>query len=634
MNGMKKSWLRVLSTAVLAGVLLAGTALPVWASDDLVTSELRVKAGSTSAFINGKKQNITKPLVIQGVTMVPVGVFKKAFGSEIVLEKNDVIKIKQGPHVAALTINSPIAWIDGIKVEMGAAPKMVNGVLMVPLRPVATGIGATIAPNSSGEIVIRLLQTGEGTDDGGIDLDKGKTRIGNSYYGWSIHYPADLLVLQSSEQERMMTFGAADESYYLEVYVSDQNVALDADDLLTQLVQVAKQSGDTILDREAVAAKNKPYARVVVKDMDGLLWELRQYVHDGRQYDVYLADYEATNYKDLGKHASLLNSFEPSYAQSNRTIKDLSTVEDGMRTVWNEDYGIGLTVPAGWSIDNKNMVYEGEDGAYLQLRVTSAKAGATVKDWSDQLHKWMSDTFTPESYEQVGSFKTEIYGETAEVNEFRYNFGAGWQTEFDVLLQKNGYRYYVEYTFPEEQKDDRAWFERIMKSIEIEFEMVEDNFGQLDEDPYLTDKTKTITRTSKRYHYSVDIPRYWTPYSDKFESSPVIYTFTGGELSIAATEDKSIEMTVSQLREAYAEAAKTRKSFNLIRSEELTFAGVSAFSFTYHESDKGVPYTGRQIVFEKNGTTYTITTGLNDANRTQVQADMLEKAVNSFTFIK
>ncbi|WP_188593748.1 stalk domain-containing protein [Paenibacillus silvae] len=631
---MKKSWLRVLSTAVLAGVLLAGTALPVWASDELVTSELRVKAGSTSAFINGKKQNITKPLVIQGVTMVPVGVFKKAFGSEIVLEKNDVIKIKQGPHVAALTINSPIAWIDGIKVEMGAAPKMVNGVLMVPLRPVATGIGATIAPNSSGEIVIRLLQTGEGTDDGGIDLDKGKTRIGNSYYGWSIHYPADLLVLQSSEQESMMTFGAADESYYLEVYVSDQNVALDADDLLTQLVQVAKQSGDTILDREAVAAKNKPYARVVVKDMEGLLWELRQYVHDGRQYDVYLADYEATNYKDLGKHASLLNSFEPSYAQSDRTIKDLSTVEDGMRVVWNEDYGIGLRVPAGWSMDNKNMVYESEDGAYLQLRVTSAKAGATVKDWSDQLHKWMSDTFTPESYEQVGSFKTEIYGETAEVNEFRYNFGAGWQTEFDVLLQKNGYRYYVEYTFPEEQKDDRAWFERIMKSIEIEFEMVEDNFGQLDEDPYLTDKTKTITRTSKRYHYSVDIPRYWTPYSDKFESSPVIYTFTGGELSIAATEDKSIEMTVSQLREAYAEAAKTRKSFNLIRSEELTFAGVPAFSFTYHESDKGVPYTGRQIVFEKNGTTYTITTGLNDANRTQVQADMLEKAVNSFTFNK
>jgi hypothetical protein len=137
-------------------------------------------------------------------------------------------------------------------------------------------------------------------------------------------------------------------------------------------------------------------------------------------------------------------------------------------------------------MDNKSMTYEDEQGAYLQLRVTSAKSGATVKDWSDQLEKWMRETFTAESYQQMGSFTTEISGETAEVNEFRYNFGAGWQTEFDVLLQKNGYRYYAEYTFPEGKAADRAWFNQIMKSVEIDFDTVTDNFGQLDEDPYLT----------------------------------------------------------------------------------------------------------------------------------------------------
>lgn len=94
-------------------------------------------------------------------------------------------------------------------------------------------------------MVIRLLQTDDSVDEdeGGIDLDAGKTRIGNSYYGWSINYPADLMVLQTGEQERMMTFGSADSSYYLEVYVSDQDVALDSDDMLQQLVQEAKQSG-------------------------------------------------------------------------------------------------------------------------------------------------------------------------------------------------------------------------------------------------------------------------------------------------------------------------------------------------------------------------------------------------------
>ncbi|PIH55678.1 copper amine oxidase [Paenibacillus sp. LK1] len=635
MNGMKKSFLRVLSTGMLAGMLSIGAALPAGASD-LISSELRITAGSTSAYINGSKQAIAKPYKFKGVTMVPVGVFKKAFGSEIRLEKNDVVKVKEGPHTVTLTIGSSIAWVDGVKKEMGAAPKMVNGVLMVPLRPVAAGIGATLAPSSSGEMVIRLLQTDESVDEdeGGINLDEGKTRIGNSYYGWSINYPSDLMILQTGEQERMMTFGAEDSSYYLEVYVSDQDVNLDSDDLLQQLVQEAKESGDTVLDRESIDKGKTPYARIVVKDADGVLWEMRQYIHDGRQYDVYLADYEALNYKDLGKRAALLNSFQPTYAQSDRTIKDLSTVDEGMRSTWNDDYGIELKIPAGWSMDNTQMIYEAKDGAYLQLRVTSAPKGATVKEWSGQLDKWMRETFTRESYEPIGSYTMDVSGETAEVNEFRYNFGDGWQTEFDVLLQKNGYRYYAEYTFPEEQTKDREWFKSIMKSVEIDFDTVSDNFGQLDEDPYLTDKTKAVTRTSKRYHYSVDIPRYWTPYNDRFEYSPVVYTFTGGQFSIAASEDKSIEMTVSQLREAYAEATKTRKNFKLLSSEELTFAGVPAFSFIYHEVDNGVPYTGRQIVFEQNGTTYTITSGLNDANKTEVQAAALEKAVNSFTFIK
>ncbi|MEK4055157.1 stalk domain-containing protein [Paenibacillus sp. FSL F4-0087] len=632
---MKKSFLRVLSTGMLAGMLSIGAALPAWASD-LITSELRITAGSTSAYINGSKQAIAKPYKFKGVTMVPVGVFKKAFGSEIRLEKNDVVKVKEGPHTVTLTIGSSIAWVDGVKKEMGAAPKMVNGVLMVPLRPVAAGIGATLAPSSSGEMVIRLLQTDESTDEdeGGLNLDEGKTRIGNSYYDWSINYPSDLMILQTGEQERMMTFGAEDSSYYLEVYVSDQDVNLDSDDLLQQLVQEAKESGDTVLDRESIDKGKNPFARIVVKDADGVLWEMRQYIHDGRQYDVYLADYEALNYKDLGKRAALLNSFQPTYAQSDRTIKDLSTVDEGMRSTWNDDYGIELKIPAGWSMDNTQMIYEAKDGAYLQLRVTSAPKGATVKEWSGQLDKWMRETFTRESYEPIGSYTMDVSGETAEVNEFRYNFGDGWQTEFDVLLQKNGYRYYAEYTFPEEQTKDREWFKSIMKSVEIDFDTVSDNFGQLDEDPYLTDKTKAVTRTSKRYHYSVDIPRYWTPYNDRFEYSPVVYTFTGGQFSIAASEDKSIEMTVSQLREAYAEATKTRKNFKLLSSEELTFAGVPAFSFIYHEVDNGVPYTGRQIVFEQNGTTYTITSGLNDANKTEVQAAALEKAVNSFTFIK
>lgn len=635
---MKKHVMHVLGTAILTGILTAGVSMPQWASAaEMITSELRIKTGSTGAYINGNKQTIIKPYQTNGVTMVPVGIFKKAFGSEIRLEKDDVIKIKEGAHTVTLTMGSTIAWVDGVKKEMGAAPKMVNGVLMVPLRPVAAGIGATLAPNASGELVIRLPQWSEAADpddEDDIALDDNKTKVGNSYYGWSINYPADLMFLQSGDQERLMSFRSTDGSYYFEVYVSDQEVALDPDDMLQQLVQEAKINGGTVLDRQTVSKGETPYARIVGKDPDGTFWEMRQYVSEGRQYDVYLADSEALNYKDLGKRASLLNSFQLSFPASDKSIKDLSTVEDGMRFAANEDYGIELQVPAGWSMDNNQMTYQDKNGAFLQLRVTSAPPRTTVKEWSGQLDQWMRETFVGESYEPVRSYTMNIAGETAEVSEFRYNFGDGWQTEFDVFLQKNGYRYYAEFSFPEAQEANRKWFERVMDSMQIDFDTVADNFGQLDEDPYLIDKSKTVKRTSKRYQYSVNIPRYWTPYSDQFEYSPVMYTFTGGEFSIAANANSSVEMTVSQLREAYAEAAKSRKNFKLLGSEELTFAGIPAFSFRYHEVENGIPYNGRQIVFEQGGMTYTITTALNDANSTEAQTAALEKAVNSFTFTK
>ncbi|MCZ4142044.1 hypothetical protein BZG17_30090, partial [Escherichia coli] len=84
---MKKHVMHVLGTAMLTGILTAGLSMPQWASAaEMTTSELRIKTGSTGAYINGNKQTIIKPYQTNGVTMVPVGIFKKAFGSEIRLE--------------------------------------------------------------------------------------------------------------------------------------------------------------------------------------------------------------------------------------------------------------------------------------------------------------------------------------------------------------------------------------------------------------------------------------------------------------------------------------------------------------------------------------------------------------------
>ncbi|MBD7968905.1 stalk domain-containing protein [Paenibacillus gallinarum] len=628
---------QIVATFLLTGMLAFGGAVPMLAEANHM-DELRVKVGSTVAAINGEKQSINKPYIQKGTMMVPLGVFKKTFNSQIKLSGNDVVKIMDGPHTVALTIGSSTAWIDGKKVEMSAAPEMKQGVLMVPLRPVAQGLGASIQKNPNGELVVRLKgNDNEDADheqsEDGIDADVGKTKIGNSYYGWSMNYPTGLVVGSSYDgSEDYINFMDAEGAYYFEILVNAEEVKLDADDMLQQLVQEAKSMGETVMDREAYPNAPTPYARIVTKDTEGTFWEVRQYYDNGRLYEIYFSDNEASNYKDLQKYAPLLNSFKTSFNTSDRSVKDLSTVEDGMTTAYNQDYGIGLTVPAEWSKDNQNMVYESKKGTHLSLQVTSAPQGASVKDWSNQLAKWMKDVFVTDAYREMDSYTAKVAGKDAQINKFEYNFGDGWTTEYNVLIQENGYRYYLEYAVPEKAGEEMERFDSILKSLEIDFETVTENFGRLGEDPYLIDKSKSVTRSSKKYGYSLDIPRFWTPLQDQYERSKISYQFTGGYFSIQTNEEISVELAVSQMKESYEEAGKSRKDFRLVGTESITFAGQPATSFTYHEVENGVPHQGKQILFEHKGITYTITSVINDANRTEVQKSALDHALESFSF--
>ena len=61
---------------------------------------LTVQNGSSTASVNGTSYTIAKPQLKQGVLMAPLGVFKKAFGSEIKLEGENRVRLLQGAPLA------------------------------------------------------------------------------------------------------------------------------------------------------------------------------------------------------------------------------------------------------------------------------------------------------------------------------------------------------------------------------------------------------------------------------------------------------------------------------------------------------------------------------------------------------
>ncbi|OKP85750.1 hypothetical protein A3844_15460 [Paenibacillus helianthi] len=614
-------------------MLLAGLPLRQAQAAEQKQLQLNLKVGSTTATVNGEKVMIQKPIEVNGTVLVPLGIFKKAFGSTVSLEADNVVKVMYGPHTGAMTIGSTTAWKDGVKITLPVAPRMVSGTLLVPMRFVAGVLGARVSPGSSGGLLITLSPSEideETPGSSGIDSDVGKTRIGNSYYGWSMNYPSGLVVGDSGGNESVATFTNTENLYYLEVHVSPLEIAADPDELLERLVRAAEEGGETILDRVVFPNAEVPYARIVSKDSSGALWEGRQYYSNGKLYELYLTDDNAGNYKDLNPYASLLNSFIPSFNAGDKSIRDLSTVKNGLREGYNDDYGITLQVPAGWTMDDQHLYYESNKGSHLLVKVSSAPSGSTLENWSKDLDSQVSDTFMPGAYTMQKDIEAVVSGEPVRVKETDLNPGSGWSTKYQILLQKSGYRYYVEYLAAAGQDEDKARFKTILSSIDIDFSRIKENFGRLETDDYIALRSQAVTKSSKTYGYSINIPRLWIPYQDVFESQTVEYRFTGGRFQINATPEGSVDYAVGLLQSYYKNSKNDPKGPQLISMEEITFAGVPATLLTVRQTRGGIPGHMKQVVFGKNDLVYTLTINVNDANSTPAQQAALDTTLKSF----
>lgn len=628
---MRRAGLSVLVLILLMPFMVS----PSWGEAAVEQRVLTLQTSSSKATVNGQSYVIAKPVVKEGAVMVPLGVFKQAFGSEIRLEGNNRIRLLHGPHNLVLVMDSKTAWIDGQKVQLPVAPTMVADTLMVPLRQVASGIGAKLSSSSPGNYTVSLTVNKKEPADMSGNEDSDKSRVGNSYYEWSINYSSWMISLRGDSGESSAYFIDPTDRYYLEVHATPQSVPLGVDDLLQKVISDVKDSGETILDRGAFPNAAVPYARAITRDMDGLLWETRAYYANNRVYVLYFSDANADHYSDLDTHSAFLNSFRPSFDKTDPSLKDLSTAVDGLVKAGNYEYGVYLNVPADWEMNNQDMLYGKEKEGYLAVTVTSVPKGAqsTMTAWVDRVQSWYAESFVQDAYKIIGQSTIEISGVKGQLLELQYNFGKGWVTVYQILIQHNGYRYHMEYAFPERSQTGEDLWEKLLESIEIDYDMVPDVFGNLGEDHTLNDKTKISAKISSSFRYHVDIPTYWTPVRDRFEQANVQYSFMGGSFDISVQKSNAADRIIHEMKRYYSEAGFSGGKVKLLGIENITFAGVPAVSFTTHEVRDGIGYTTREIVFENSGITYMIVSELNDASATDQQKAAIERTLASFEFI-
>lgn len=107
-------------------------------------TEIKVTIGQTAASIGGKPATLdVAPLISDGRTMVPVRFIGEVFGAQFSWDdKTRTVTCSLGDVSINLVIGEKTARVNGSPVSLDAAPVIVNGRTLVPLRFIGESLGA------------------------------------------------------------------------------------------------------------------------------------------------------------------------------------------------------------------------------------------------------------------------------------------------------------------------------------------------------------------------------------------------------------------------------------------------------------------------------------------------------------
>lgn len=511
------------------------------------------------------------------------------------------------------------------------------------------GQSVTLVLKSGGETVTRDVKLGEDPDGGSewvqtsdgsyIDSDRGKTRIGDSHFGWSLKYPAGLVVTNQSEEGDSVAFADTKGEFVLYVTV-EEGISKDLSPA-GLLRKLSAETDDLVLEKRYVEQGDAPFAKVVGKTESGSYYELRAFHKGDRIYYALLLVGEEENYKNSFKqnlYLDLLDSFRLSFDGEDEALKDISVYKEG-GTTYTNDYGLSFDLPSGWSESRYlgPMTYTDEDGTMqLKVSVTSASSGDTLERWTEREERRFADSFVETNRSTGGWHELELAGGIpARENRFSYALGDEWQSTHAVFFIKDKYKYRLELTFP--KKEEGAELESLVRaltdSLSVDKDRIDTSLGFIQDENEMLDPNRTVTIRNGKYGYTVRVPETWESLGDDYggdESDIASYMFTGGLFEIEADDGSSFEDTVEGLEKSYKESAENDSKFRYETSDE-TVHGMPAKKFEIVYPKKDEPYRETVYVFAYDGVVYTVTMRLDDAVRTEANVKRLADAFESFT---
>ncbi|UHA71643.1 hypothetical protein [Paenibacillus sp. 481] len=492
-----------------------------------------------------------------------------------------------------------------------------------------------------------------------IHPNANKSRIGDSYYQWSMAYPKDWTYGSLSYEEDMMGIWNAQETVAVIVdvrswkdiesefnlYKAPFKVPVEGKAMLLHLKDYVQQTA--VINERIGKIGNLTFAEVIGTSDEGS-YLMRMMNANGNRYLYRVHDSSVKQATQLSKHAALLNSFRPHYKHGKSLVTDVSTEEHGFRRVHVRERGMSFDVPSNWVVREDDLyihdkVYNGQ----LESFVAKAEQGLTVQKLTEQKLAFLKKTYLPEHLQVLQEENIKLKNNiTAKYVVTKHRYGKQWRIGYQVFVIEQGLKFHLAYN-ADETAQSRKEGERIVRSLQFT-----NNLKILSNVPTQTEWSADWQVTDKLHFASagitVDIPKWWRELLTQSQYEDLKVTLKGSENKILASYKlPNSHFSLMLLTEKNTGAAKkamevyykgsdsgikfdTWKSttFKGMPAYELSFKGASIF-----ENDSS-PYTSRLLLVEYRGRQVVIYSTMYDTARTPEMLEMMDRVMESVTFKK
>lgn len=625
---------------------------PVMATDDKVS--ISFKIGGDSMNINGNSVKAERSYRVGNYTLVPLRSILEAFGAEVDWKGDGKITLVYRDTNIDLTIGAKKCIVNGVEKELPVAPAMSNGSTMVPSRFITENFGASVDYDSSSETVsITLADDGAIKDFSIITGGINKTKIGNSYFGWSINIPKGSQLIDNSVTSNKISIKNIQKEMSFEISVDTENSKTINDYFDDINKNPKKYMINKLVDSSVNKTSNPNYAEFIYSNYFGSSIK-RIYISNGYVYDLILT-LESGAKEDTLKSdtyfTGMMNSFSLDYKGKSDDIQDFSKVKDGLVKYENDTLGYSINVFPEWNIinlepsilsviGNSSLISNNEEG--ICVNVDKMEGNDNIDNYVNKIKESNSQNYNSKYYNFI-ELKTSNDNSSRKVGKLTYslNYGSSkFIIEENVIADGNLVYDIVIKTFDGKYNTIKDKYPKIIDSFTYSTgkrDEILKGLGDYNDSlgNYITRVGKDDSPTlceSKEAKWDMRVPGNWLNFNSSFDDESQMYLSPKFSSMIAVRAVKTDDKNKGKTDEDKFELDSIGDSYKLIDKQTISAKGkpVRIYNYKMENEQSDLSAQVKLYIIDGDNYSYCFITMISDLYASEKNLKEIQDVWSSF----